>query len=115
MFLDNCIAVAGADFSKPLSIGGRLITNEELTVIYDNEPRNREINKQIEKTIEQGRNVCLWPDSMKHKDINDMIIAGYSKEKIEEIIVDNTFYGVAAKLRFVEWKKINERSVERTV
>jgi hypothetical protein len=44
-----------------------------------------------------------------------MIIAGYSKEKIEEIIVDNTFYGVAAKLRFVEWKKINERSVERTV
>ena len=84
-------------------------------VIYDNEPRNREINKQIEKTIEQGRNVCLWPDSMKHKDINDMIIAGYSKEKIEEIIVDNTFYGVAAKLRFVEWKKINERSVERTV
>jgi hypothetical protein len=115
LFLDNCIAVAGADFSKPLSIGGRLITNEELTVIYDNEPRNREINKQIEKTIEQGRNVCLWPDSMKHKDINDMIIAGYSKEKIEEIIVDNTFYGVAAKLRFVEWKKINERSVERTV
>jgi transcription elongation factor Elf1 len=115
LFLDNCIAVAGADFSKPLSIGGRLITNEELTVIYDNEPRNREINKQIEKTIEQGRNVCLWPDSIKHKDINDMIIAGYSKEKIEEIIVDNTFYGVAAKLRFVEWKKINERSVERTV
>ena len=115
LFLDNCIAVAGADFSKPLSIGGRLITNEELTVIYDNEPRNREINKQIEKTIEQGRNVCLWPDSMKHKDINDMIIAGYSKEKIEEIIVDNTFCGVAAKLRFVEWKKINERSVERTV
>ena len=115
LFLDNCIAVAGADFSKPLSIGGRLITNEELTVIYDNEPRNREINKQIERTIAQGRNICLWPDSMKHKDINDMIIVGYSKEKIEEIIVDNTFCGVAAKLRFVEWKKINERSVERTV
>ena len=115
LFLDNCIAVAGADFSKPLSIGGRLITNEELTVIYDNEPRNEHIVNRMISAVDKNFNVCMWPDSMKHKDINDMIIAGYSKEKIEEIIVDNTFYGVAAKLRFVEWKKINERSVERTV
>ena len=77
LFLDNCIAVAGADFSN---IKG------DLTVIYDNEPRNKEINKQIEKTIDQGKSVCLWPDSMTHKDINDMIIAGYSKENIQEII-----------------------------
>ena len=98
LFLDNCIAVAGADFSN---IKG------DLTVIYDNEPRNKEINKQIEKTIDQGKSVCLWPDSMTHKDINDMIIAGYSKEDIQEIITNNTFSGASAKLRFAEWRKIN--------
>ena len=98
LFLDNCIAVAGADFS---SIEG------DLTVIYDNEPRNKEINKQIEKTIDQGKSVCLWPDNMKWKDINDMIIAGYSKEQIQDIITNNTFSGASARLRFAEWRKIN--------
>ena len=107
MFLDNCIAVAGADFSKPLSIGGRLMLNGELTVIFDNEPRNKEICKQIEKNISQGRNVVIWPDSMKHKDINDMIIAGYTKEQIQQIITDNTFQTASASLRFAEWRKIN--------
>ena len=107
LFLDNCIAVAGADFSKPLSIGGRLMQNGELTVIFDNEPRNKEICKQIEKTISQGRKIVIWPDHIKHKDINDMIMAGYTKEQIQDIITDNIFSGAAAQLRFSEWRKIN--------
>ena len=115
MFLDNCIAVAGADFSKPLMIGGRLIQNGELTIIFDNEPRNREICKQIKRTINQGRQIVIWPDSMKHKDINDMIVAGYTKEQIQEIIDDNTFSGVAAQLRFAEWKKIDEGSMGKAI
>ena len=98
LFLDNCIAVAGANFSN---IEGDLI------IIFDNEPRNKEINKQIEKTINQGKSVCLWPDTMKCKDINDMIIAGYTKEQVQEIITNNTFSGASAKLRFAEWRKIN--------
>ena len=97
LFLDNCIAVAGADFSN---------MEGDLTVIYDNEPRNKEINKQIEKTIDQGKSVCLWPDTIECKDINDMIIAGYSKKELQEIITNNTFSGVAAKLRFAEWRRI---------
>jgi hypothetical protein len=107
LFLDNCISVGGADFTKPLMIGGKLISNGELIIIYDNEPRNKEINKQIDKTISQGRKVCIWPNHMKHKDINDMIIAGLSREYIKEIITYNTFSGAAAQLRFAEWRKIN--------
>ena len=107
LFIDNCIAVGGADFDRPLMIGGRLIQNEKLTVIYDNEQRNKEINKQIEKTINHGRRIVIWPDHLIHKDINDMIIAGYTKEQVQEIIIDNTFSGAAAQLRFVEWRKID--------
>jgi len=106
LFLDNCIAVAGADFNK---IEGDLI------IIFDNEPRNKEIVKQIEKAINSGRNIVLWPDSMKHKDINDMILGGYSKSEIQQIIADNTFSGMKAKLRFTEWKKIDERTLAKTI
>ena len=106
MFLNNCIAVAGADVPS---------MDCDFTIIYDNEPRNRELLKQIEKNIDKGYNICIWPDSMKHKDVNDMIVAGYTKEQIQEIINDNTFSGVAAKLRFSEWKKINERSMARAI
>jgi hypothetical protein len=36
-----------------------------------------------------------------------MIIAGYTKEEVKEIIKDNTFSGASAKLRFAEWRKID--------
>ena len=107
LFLDNCIAVGGADFVRPLSIDGSLITNGELTVVFDNEPRNKEICKLIEKTINTGRKICLWPESMKHKDINDMILGGYTKEEIQEIIMENTFQTASAKMRFATWRKTN--------
>ena len=107
LFLDNCIAVGGADFDRPLSIEGSLISNGELTVVFDNEPRNKEICKLIEKTINTGKKVCLWPESMEHKDINDMILGGYTKEEIQEIIKENTFQTASAKMQFATWRKIN--------
>jgi transcription elongation factor Elf1 len=106
LFLDNCIAVGGADLAK--------LTNDTV-IIFDNEPRNREICKQMDSCIGFGKRIVIWPDSMKHKDINDMIMAGYAKEQIQEIIDDNIFSGASAKLRFSEWKKINERSVGKAV
>ena len=98
LFIDNCLAVGGSDFDR---------LEGNFTVIFDNEPRNKEINKQIEKTIDRGCSIVLWPDQMEWKDINDMIIHGYTKSQIQEIITDNTFCGAAAQLRFAEWRKIN--------
>jgi len=98
LFLDNCIAMAGADFNN---------FEGDLIIIFDNEPRNKEICKQIEKTINQDRKIVIWPDTVKEKDINDMILAGYTKEHIEQIITENTFQAASASLRFAEWRKIN--------
>ena len=44
-----------------------------------------------------------------------MILSGHTKLEIQKIIKDNTFEGVAAKLRFTGWKKINERSISKTI
>ena len=63
LFLDNCIAVAGStNFAKD-------IPKENTTIVFDNERRNRELLKQIEKTIDNGYKVVLWPDDIKEKDI----------------------------------------------
>ena len=98
LFVDNCLAVGGSDFDR---------LKGDFTVIFDNEPRNKEINKQIEKTIDKGCSIVLWPEQVIEKDINDMILSGMSKEEVQEIITDNTFSGASAKLRFAEWRKID--------
>jgi len=107
LFLDNCIAVGG---------GTNLVKlKNDIIIIFDNEPRNREICKQMSFCIGLDKKIVIWPDSMKHKDINDMIIAGYTKEHIQAIIDSNTFFDAAAQLRFVEWKKIDEGSMGKTI
>ena len=69
----------------------------------------------MDSCIEVDKKIVIWPDSMKHKDINDMIIAGYTEEQIQEIITDNTFSGAAAQLRFMEWKKVDEGSMGKAI
>ena len=76
-----------------------------MTFILDNEPRNKQICNYIEKLIEMDRDVCIWPDNISEKDINDMAYR-LSTKKIQKIIDENTYNGLEAKLRFNEWRKV---------
>ena len=49
----------------------------------------------------------LWPDDVKEKDINDMVISGKTKDEIQTIIKNNTYQGNMAKIRFTTWRKRN--------
>ena len=98
LFLDNCIAVAGADVPN---------LDCDFTVVFDNEPRNKELLKQVEKAINRGHKICLWPEGMEYKDINEMILGGYTKEEIQDLIKHNTYQGTEATLWFTKWRKIN--------
>ena len=101
LFLDNCLAVAGSsNFAKD-------VPKENTTIVFDNERRNKEILIQIEQIIDKGYNVVLWPDDVKEKDINDMILSGKTKEEVQTIIKNNTYQGNMAKIRFSKWRKIN--------
>ena len=99
MFIDNAVATADADLTKA--------DYQDSVLVFDNEPRNKEICRRVEKAIDAGRRVCLWPESNPFKDINDMILGGYTKEKIITQINQNTYQSVEAKLRFAKWRKIN--------
>lgn len=101
LFLPNAIAVSGASFDTPTI--RQLLTNA--TIIMDNEPRNKEIVKQLAKYIEMGYNVVMYPDNVEEKDINDMILSGKSPEEILNLINTNTFSGMEAQLKFADWRK----------
>ena len=96
MFLDNCLAVAGADF--------RYLPPGDTTIVLDNEPRSREIIKQMEKLIHQEHELVIWPTTITQKDINDMVLAGV--EDIQTIIDNNTFSGLEATMKLAAWKRI---------
>lgn len=104
LFLPNGIASAGSDLTANL----HRITDDKskFVVIYDNEPRNKEIVKKIEKAINQGYIVCIWPETIEQKDVNDMVLAGMEPNKVVDVINNNVYTGIEAKLKFQQWKKI---------
>ncbi len=100
-FLPNCVA------SGDSNLGGvaAVLSNLDVVLVYDNEPRNKDIVKQIEKSIGKGYKVCLFPENVNGKDINEMILNGLTSEQIKSIIDTNTFSGLEAKLKFTNWKR----------
>ena len=96
-FIRNSIAMCGAD--ADVSRWGI----SDPVWIYDNEPRNREIVSRIERTINNGGRVVIWPSHIDDKDINDMVLSGLD---VQSMIESNTYSGLEAKLKFTTWKKI---------
>lgn len=97
LFLDNCIAVNGTSFGKISSIG-----LAQPVIVFDNQPRNKEVCKLIEKNIDLGYNVVIWPQTIEEKDINEMVVAG---RDVKSIVKNNTFSGLTAKAKFIGWRR----------
>ena len=95
-FLRNAIAMCGSDVDYSTM-------DYQFTFVFDNEPRNREIVDRIEKTINNGHSVVIFPKSIKEKDLNDMHLAGHD---VKEIVKSNTFKGAEAKVKLTFWKKV---------
>ena len=102
MFLTNCVGSGDSALIQT----AKLIDAENKVLIFDNEPRNKEIVKLMEDAIKLGYNVVIWPDTMEQKDINEMVMSGFSPDEIERIISSNTFTGLRAQMKFISWKKI---------
>ena len=101
-FIGNCIASGDSNLSGVAT----MFPNLNVVLIYDNEKRNKDIVKQIEKAIDKGYKVCFFPDYVKGKDINEMILQnGLTAEELKTIIDNNTFSELTAKLKFTQWKR----------
>ena len=102
LFLPNSIAVGGVAFAKLYETD---LPKERLVIILDNQPRNKEVCKQYKRYIDGGYKICIWPQTIQEKDINDMVIAFGNSEKVKKLIDANTFQGLEAELKFVSWKR----------
>ncbi len=102
MFLTNCVGSGDSALIQT----AKLIDADQKVLIFDNEPRNKEIVKLMDDAIKLGYNVVIWPDTMEQKDINEMVMSGISPDEIERIISSNTFTGLRAQMKFISWKKI---------
>lgn len=103
MFLDNSISVGGSDFKRIADFADK----EKFVMVYDNQPRNRELLSQMQRTIDDGYKIVIWPTNIKEKDINEMIMSGNSRNEILDIINSNTCSRLSATIKFKEWRKIN--------
>ena len=96
-FINNSVALCGSDGEI------RDLERSDKVFVYDNEPRNKEIVNRIERCIERGERVVIWPTTIREKDINDMVLSGHN---VQEIVDSNVYTGLQAKLKFTTWKKI---------
>ena len=97
LFLFNSIATAQSDLR---------VYKDNVVLIPDNEPRNAEVIKQIEKYINENFDVVIWPPNIKEKDINEMILSGKTEREVKDTIVQNTYNGLLARTKLSQWKKV---------
>jgi transcription elongation factor Elf1 len=102
LFLNNCVASGDAN----LALTSKEVSADEIVLVYDNEPRNKEIVNMMHQAIKQDHTIVIWPSDIEGKDINEMVMNGISPDEIQEIISSNSFNGLRAQLKFNMWKKI---------
>lgn len=100
MFIDNSIAMVGADIDKMFFISNYDV---DFVMVYDNEKRNKQIVDRIEKAIDLHFPVVIWPQDIKEKDINDMVLSGHD---VNNLLESNTYSGLEAKTKLISWKRV---------
>lgn len=103
LFLPNAIAVN----TSALWIAEKALPFSEKTYISDNQPRNREIVKLMGKFQKQGMRCFVWPSNLtEFKDVNDLILGGWSSEKIVELVEKNSFRDLELMVKIEQWRKV---------
>ena len=115
-FIPNAIAVCGSALLKAVESLNK--PKNYSILVFDNEPRNKEIISSMKKAIRAGYRICIWPEDVYEKDINDMVLKQIGKKdfvdtervrqignEIKILIEENTFFGLKAELRISQWAK----------
>lgn len=104
MFVDNSIAACGSDIVQVLD-QLTWINKEDVTIVYDNEPRSDIINSKINKAIDKGYKVFIWPSSIVDKDLNDYVMRTNRIADLKLLIDENSYSGLSAKMALSAYRK----------
>lgn len=102
LFLDNAIAVGGANYFNDYV---RSIKSNCVIIPDSDWKRNKQVGLQLKKAIKDGYQVAFIPDTVKGKDINDIIKDGMSSDELKILIDNNTKSGLNALLEFALMKR----------
>lgn len=102
LFVRNAVACGGTSLRPTL----QSFPYTKKTVIFDNQPRNKDVVNIIEGIVNDGYEVCILPHEYQ-KDINGMIIDGQiSRDFVKELIDTHTTSGLEAMLKFNMWRRV---------
>jgi len=100
VMIPNCIAMSGISTRLPDGI-------DEYIFIFDNEPRNIDVVKNMRKRLRQGHKVVIMPERIKFDDLNDMKVkGGMSSKKILDVINSNIYNGDVGYMKLKEWSRL---------
>jgi DNA primase len=100
LHLDNAIAVNGSDLIKVSEI----IPKDRQILVFDNQPRNREIVNKMLAACDNGYRIVIWPKNIPEKDVN-LMVRTYGLAKVIEWL-GNTYKGMSCKVKINDWKRI---------
>jgi len=80
MFLENGVATADSNLESITSV----LDKSKVALVFDNEPRNKEIVAKMEHAIDNHFNIVIWPEFIDSKDINEMVLDGFSPDEIQD-------------------------------
>jgi hypothetical protein len=103
LFLPNCLASIGGDVVSRV----KDLQKENMVIVFDNEPRSIHMRQKMEKAIELGYKVVVWPREIVAKDINQMVLEGSNSDEIKNIIDSNTYKDIMAYVALCAWSKTN--------
>ena len=92
MSLGNAVACLGTHVSDEV-----LDDIPNPVFVPDNEPRNSTVMKNLLKHIDNGRDVVVWPQGCRWKDVNKMLSEGVD---VESMLAERTMSGIPARLAF---------------
>lgn len=98
----NSIAASGASGMR------KLLTSEHkssMVFVFDNEPRNPDICKMMKNVINLGGRITIFNSNYKFNDVNDLLLQGYTRQNVVDLLNKHTFQGLRASLEFARWNK----------
>jgi len=88
--------------SDLLRVKTLVFPDRPVTLIWDNEPRNESILRELNRAIRDNHKVVIWPPTITDKDLNDMVKSGID---VLHTVTTRTYSGLTAELEFTQWKK----------
>ena len=101
MFIQNGIAIGGAKVTTRQNAFLAKHFDKKIVYIFDNDKNNSEMQKTVQRYIEQGKNIFIWPRELKQfKDVNEVCCKLGLDSISTDFILKNTFTGLEASVKF---------------